>query len=88
MKASKENDMNENIKFGLLFALERDLESYLKFAKERPAGWLESDDSAAWLEDAANLVAALDWLLAEKVGYYLNMGYVRRDLELLREKLS
>jgi hypothetical protein len=79
--------MNEKIQWGLLFALERDLAGYLEFIKGRPEGWWASPEADSCKYDAANLVAALDWLLGQKLPKYVNAGYLRRDLELLREKL-
>jgi hypothetical protein len=79
--------MNEKVQWGLLFALERDLAGYLKFIKERPDNWWCHPDAINCKEDCENLVAALDWLLGQKLPHYINMGYLRRDLELLREKL-
>lgn len=79
--------MRENVKYGLLLALERDLGAYLEFAKARPNGWLDGPDANEWKGDARNLVEALDWLLAQSMPKYVNMGSIRRDLELLKEKL-
>ena len=79
--------MPNNVKWGILFALERDLEHYLKFAKERPKGWLESADADDWKGDARNLVAALNHMIPQISGY-INMGHIRRDLELLRVQVE
>ena len=71
--------MNEQVKWGLMFAVEGDVAACLEK--------LQKFQSPEFLADCKNLVAACDWLLKQDLPYYINMGFLRRDLELLRGKL-
>jgi len=66
--------MSPEVKWGLLFALEADVENYLEKLKQfKP-----------YVEDMEHLVSACDWLLANNPPKYVNMGQFRSALEKLR----
>ena len=67
-------------KMGLLLALEQIIESQLKMYQRA--------DNADMREDSACYLAAAEWLIAQNLPKYANMGYFHRLVCLLEERIE